>query len=107
MVDWLIRECFRLLADQSLSGEKVRPALKPVVAQRGAPLAITVDNGNDYTSLAMDAWAHRHRTQLDILQLGKPVENGFIESFSGRMRDECWNVEVFSTLNNVREKLTR
>ena len=79
--------------------------LEPVVAQRGAPRAITVDNGSEFASRVMDAWAYRHGIQLDFIRPGKPVENGFIESFNGRLRDECLNVEVFFTLEDVREKL--
>jgi putative transposase len=55
----------------------------------------------------MEAWAYRHGIQLDFIRPGKPVENGFIESFNGRLRDECLNVEVFFTLEDVREKLAR
>ena len=55
----------------------------------------------------MDAWAYRHGIQLDLIRPGKPVENGFIESFNGRLRDECLNVDVFFTLEDAREKLTR
>lgn len=52
----------------------------------------------------MDAWAYRHGILLDFIRPGKPVENSFIESFNGRLRDECVNVEVFFTLDDVREK---
>lgn len=56
----------------------------------------------------MNAWAYRHGIQLDFIRAGKPVENGFIESFNGRLRDECLNnVEVFFTLDDVQEKLAR
>lgn len=88
-------------------GEKVAQALELVVAQRGAPRAITVDNGSEFASRVMDAWAYRHGIQLDFIRPGKPVENGFIESFNGRLRDECLNLEVFFTLEDVREKLAR
>ena len=73
----------------------------------GAPRSITVDNGSEFASRVMDAWAYRHGIQLDFIRLGKPDENGLIESFNGRLRDECLNVEVFFTLEDVREKLTR
>jgi len=66
-----------------------------------------VDNGSEFASRVMDAWAYRHGIQLDFIRPGKPVENGFIESFNGRLRDECLNVEVFVTLEDVREKLPR
>jgi len=107
VVDQFTRECLCLVADQSLTGEKVAQALEPVVFQRGAPRAITVDNGSEFASRVMDAWAYRHGIQLDFIRPGKPVENGFIESFNGRLRDECLNVEVFVTLDDVREKLAR
>lgn len=107
VVDQYTRECLCLVADQSLTGEKVTQALELVVFQRGAPRSITVDNGSEFASRAMDAWAYRHGILLDFIRPGKPVENGFIESFNGRLRDECLNVEVFFTLEDVREKLTR
>jgi putative transposase len=107
VVDQCTRECLGLLADQSLTGEKVAQGLEPVGLQRGAPRPITVDNGSDFASRVMDAWAYRHGIQLEFIRPGKPVENGFIERFNGRLRDECLNVEVFFTLDDVREKLAR
>lgn len=107
VVDQFTRECLCLLANQSLSGEKVAQALEPVVIQRGAPRSITVDNGSEFASRVMEAWAYQHGIQLEFIRPGKPVENGFIESFNGRLRDECLNVEVFFTLDDVREKLAR
>lgn len=106
VVDQFTRECLCLLADQSLTGEKVAQAWEPLVAQRGTPRAITVDNGSEFASRVMDAWAYRHGIQLDFIRPGKPVENGFIESFNGRLRDECLNVEMFCTLEDVRQKLS-
>jgi putative transposase len=107
VVDQFTRECLCLVADQSLTGEKMAQALEPVVMQRGAPRAITVDNGSEFASRVMDAWAYRHGIQLDFIRPGKLVENGFIESFNGQLRDECLNVEVFFTLEDVRQKLAR
>jgi putative transposase len=107
VVDQFTRACLGLLADQSLTGETVAQALEPVGLQRGAPRSITVDNGSEFASRVMDAWAYRHGIQLEFIRPGKPVENGFIERFNGRLRDECLNVEVFFTLDDVREKLAR
>jgi putative transposase len=107
VVDQFTRECLCLLADQSLTGEKVTQALEPVVRHRGVPHSITVDNGSEFASRVMDAWAYRHGIQLDFIRPGKPVENSFIESFNGRLRDECVNVHVFFTLDDVREKLAQ
>ncbi|MEP6959284.1 MAG: IS3 family transposase [Nitrospirota bacterium] len=107
VVDQFTRACLCLVADQSLSGEKVVHALAPVVLQRSAPRSITGDNDREFASRVMDAWAYRHGIQLDCIRPGQPVENCFIKSFNGRLRDECLNVEVFFTLEDVREKLTR
>jgi putative transposase len=80
-------------------------ALSLVVAERGAPKSITVDNGSEFYSRAMEAWAYQYGVQLDFIRPGRPVENSYIESFNGRLRDECLNVQVFFALADVREKL--
>ena len=105
VVDQFTRECLVLHADTALSGEKVALALDAVVARRGAPQSITVDNGTEFASRAMDVWAYQNRVHLDFIRPGHPVENGYIESFNGRLRDECLNVEVFFTLADARRKL--
>ncbi len=105
VLDQCTRECLRLFADSSLSGQKVAAALEPVVQYRGAPQAITVDNGSEFASRALDVWAYQHGVQLDFIRPGKPVENSFIEAFNGRLRDECLNVECFFSLDDARRKL--
>ncbi len=105
VVDQFTRECLLLLADSSLTGHKVALALSQVVAERGAPVSITVDNGTEFYSLAMEAWAYQHGVQLDFIRPGKPVDHSYIESFNGRLRDECLNVQVFFALADVHEKL--
>ena len=105
VVDQFTRECLALWADNTLSGEKVAIALDKVLALRGAPVSITVDNGTEFTSKALDLWAYRNGVHLDFIRPGKPVENGYIESFNGKLRDECLNVEVFFTLADARRKL--
>ncbi len=92
---------------RSLTGQKVAKALSQVIAERGAPAAITVDNGTEFASTAMDVWSYQYRVQLGFIRPGRPVENGYIESFNGRLRDECLNVHVLLTLADVREKLER
>jgi putative transposase len=105
VVDQFTRECLTLFADNSLSGEKVATALDKVVAMRGAPESITVDNGTEFASKAMDLRAYRNGVHLDFIRPGKPVENGYIESFNGKLRDECLKVEIFFTLADARRKL--
>ena len=104
-VDQFTRECLVLLADSSLSGHKVAAALSLVVAERGTPDSVTVDNGTEFCSRAMELWAYQYRGQLDFIQPGRPTENDYIESFNGRRCDECLNTEVFFTLADAREKL--
>jgi putative transposase len=105
IVDQFSRECPLLEADQSLTAPKVIACLERLKASRGLPQAITVDNGTEFYSRAMDAWAYRNNVKLDFIRPGKPVENAFIESFNGRLRDECLNTEVFASLEDAREKL--
>ena len=105
VIDQFTRECLLLLVDSALSGEKVAVALERVVRERGVPTSITVDNGSEFASRAMDAWAYGHGICLDFIRPGKPVENGYIESFNGRLRDECLNVSLFFSLEDARQKL--
>jgi putative transposase len=96
VVDQFTRECLLLLADSSLTGHKVALALSQAVAERSSPISITVGNGTEFYSRAMEAWAYQYGVQLDFIRL---------ESFNGRLRDECLNVQVFFALTDVREKL--
>lgn len=105
VVDQFSRECPLLEPDFSLSGEKVAACLERIAKERGLPKIITVDNGSEFYSKAMDAWAYRHGVRLEFIRPGKPIENSHIESFNGRLRDECLNVHVFFSLPDAREKL--
>jgi putative transposase len=107
VVDQYTRECLCLYADRSQTGEKVVERMKRLVAQRGAPESITTDNGSEFAGRAMETWAYQAGAKMDFIRPGKPVENGYIESFNGRLRDECLNGEVFFTLTDAREKLER
>jgi putative transposase len=66
---------------------------------------ITVDNGSEFASKVLDAWAYDHGVKLDFIHRGKPVENAVIESFNGRFRDECLNANVFVSLHDARQKI--
>ena len=108
VVDNVSRESLIVQADFSLAGAKVAAALDRVCSElgRGYPKMITVDNGTEFYSRAMDAWAYRHGVRLDFIRPGRPVENAFIESFNGRLRDECLNAEVFYSIADANEKIT-
>jgi len=73
--------------------------------RRSAPQSITLDNGSEFAGRALEAWAIQSGVQLCFIRPGRPVENGFIESFNGRLRDECLNVEWFTSLEDARRKL--
>ena len=107
VIDQFTRECLTLLADRALNGHRVALALSQVVAERGVPESITADNGSEFSGKAMDAWSYQYGVHLEFIRPGKPVDNGYIESFNGRLRDECLNVETFFDLSDVREKLER
>ena len=108
VVDQFTRECVALVADRSMTGMKVAEVLETAKAERGGlPESITVDNGSEFTGRALEAWAMASEVQLCFIRPGRPVENGFIESFNGRLRDECLNVEWFASLEDARAKLSK
>lgn len=108
VVDQFTRECVGLEADRSVTGNKVAQALGRARQERGGlPETITVDNGSEFSGRALEAWAIANNVQLCFIRPGRPVENGFIESFNGRLRDECLNVEWFSSLEDARKKLAK
>ena len=93
------------MADTSIDGHKVAAAL--VKASEGIGLAqtITVDNGHEFAGKVLDEWAYGHGIELNFIRPGKPVENGYIENFNGRLGDELFNTELFCTLAEAKEKL--
>lgn len=107
LIDQYTRECPLLEPGVSLTGRHVVEGLERVRTVRPLPQSITVDNGGEFAGRALDAWAYQHHVKLDFIRPGKPVENGFIESFNGKLRDECLNSEVFLSIADAREKLER
>lgn len=106
VVDQFSRECVLLEAERSMSGAKVAEALQRVIEGEGtAPESITCDNGSEFAGRVLEAWAIEHGIQLVFIRPGRPVENGFIESFNGRLRDEFLNVEWLASLAEARSKL--
>ena len=80
-------------------------ALNEIAQERELPYAIAVDHGTEFTSKVLDEWCYLRGVKLDFIRPGKPTENSFIESFNGRLRDECLNVHEFATLDEVRAVL--
>ncbi len=92
-------------ADFALTAQSVVDAKNGIAQGRPLPYAITVDLGTDFTSKVLDEWCYLRGVRLVFTRPGKPTENCFIESFNGRLRDECLNVNKFATLNQAREIL--
>jgi putative transposase len=105
IVDNLTRECPALEVDHSLPGLRVTRVLDRLAATRGLPGIITVDNGPEFISKAMDAWAYQNKVKLRFIQPGKPVQNAYVESFNGKFREECLNENVFIDLHDARNKI--
>ena len=87
------------------SGRSVGEALDRVLVETTRPRSITVDHGTEFQSRALEDWAYRRGVQLDFIRPGTPVENAFIESFNGRLRDECLNVNQFTSLEDARTRI--
>jgi len=106
VVDQWSRESPLLEVATAMSGRTVAAALDRVLGGREAiPRSITVDYGTEFTSRALEDWAYQRGVQLDFIRPGKPVENAYIESFNGRLRDECLNVHQFVSLDDARRKI--
>ena len=88
VVDTCTRECLAIEVDLSLPSARVTRVLDALLWTYGLPRAITVDNGPEFISSALDVWAHKHGVDLQFIQPGKPTQNAFVESFNGRFRDE-------------------
>lgn len=105
LVDDCTRECPAIEVDLSLGSDRVVAVLERLAATRGLPRTIVVDNGPEFQSRALDAWAHHRHVQLQFIRPGKPVENAFIESFNGKLRDECLNQHWFLSLSDARRTI--
>ena len=105
VVDDVTRECLAAIPDTSISGRRVARELTALIARRGRPAMIVSDNGTEFTSTAILAWAQDHGVDWHYIAPGKPTQNGFVESFNGRMRDELLNESLFFSLDHARQKV--
>jgi len=105
LIDAFTRECLLIEADHSLTGPRVVRALERLKELYGKPEVIRIDNGTEFTSSAVDAWAYANQVRLDFITKGKPTENGHIESFNGKFRDECLSENWFISLDDARRKV--
>ena len=106
VIDDFSRECLALVADTSLSGLRVTRELNTLIASRGRPSTIVSDNGTELTSIAVLKWCQETRVEWHYIAPGKPMQNGFVESFNGSFRDECLNETLFSSLTEARNHIS-
>ncbi|WP_120279557.1 IS3 family transposase [Enterobacter bugandensis] len=104
-VDDFTKECLTITAAFGISGVQVTHILDSIALFRGYPATIRTDQGPEFTCRALDQWAFEHGVELRLIQPGKPTQNGFIESFNGRFRDECLNEHWFSDIFHARKTI--
>ena len=105
VIDAYTRECLAIEVDFSLPAARVVRVLDKLVWQYGLPESLRVDNGPEFISTALDRWAFKHGVKIDFIQPGKPTQNGHVESFNGRFRDECLSQAHFPTLDRARVEI--
>lgn len=105
VIDDFSRECLATVVDNSLSGERVARELDAIAERRGYPCMIVSDNGTELTSNAMLSWQEERQVEWHYIAPGKPMQNGFVESFNGRLRDECLNEHLFRGYRDARERI--
>jgi putative transposase len=106
VVDNFTRECLALESDTSFGSQRVTRVLDGVIARRGSPKALRMDNGPQFTSRRFLAWCVERKIATNYIQPGKPVQNSLVESFNGRLRDECLNVSWFRNLFEARRTIS-
>ena len=103
VVDTFTKECLAIEVDTSLNGMRVKRVVEALSWHRGLPAAISVDNGPEFAGKVLDEWAYRRQVKLAFIRPGKPVENAFIESFNGKFREECLNLNYFVSLDEAKQ----
>lgn len=105
ITDDITHECLGAIPDTSISGHRVVRELTAIFERRGKPGMIVSDNGTEFTSHAIFAWARDHKIDWHYIMPGKPMQNGYVESFNGKMRDELLNETLFFSLDHARKAI--
>ncbi|WP_153634953.1 IS3 family transposase [Marinobacter salsuginis] len=105
IIDLFTRECLGIVVGQSLKGHDVQEALTAIARFRGNPEVLKTDNGSEFAGKVMDRWAYERNIEIDFSRPGKPTDNATVESFNGRLRQECLNENWFLSLADAREKI--
>ena len=107
IIDDATHEAVAVLAEHSIGGERLTRMMDEVCSRRGRPAVIRTDNGKEFTGKAMLNWAYRNGVSLRLIEPGKPNQNAYVESFNGRLRDECLNEHWFTSLPHARLEIER
>jgi putative transposase len=102
LIDRFTRECLAIEVDTSLPAARVVRVLERVIGVAGTPESIRIDNGPEFAGQVLETWATQYQVTLDFTTPGKPTENGHIESFNGKFRDECLSQHWFLSLADAR-----
>lgn len=102
IVDDGTHESVAIVPEHTIGGDHLTRILDRICSQRGKPIVIRSDNGPEFTGKAMLTWAHRHGIALRLIEPGKPNQNAYVESFNGRLRDECLNEHWFMSVAHAR-----
>jgi transposase InsO family protein len=102
IVDDATHESVAIAVEHSIGGTNLVRIMDEICAKRGRPTVIRTDNGKEFTGAAMLTWAHRNGVALRLIEPGKPNQNAYIESFNGRLRDECLNEHWFTSVAHAR-----
>jgi putative transposase len=105
LVDNFNRESLAIEVDEHIGSDRVVEILARLSRQRSLPGRIQVDNGPEFISKRLDQWAYFNGVELDFIRPGKPTDNGIIEAFNGRLRQECLNESWFLSLDDARQKV--
>jgi len=107
IVDDATHEAVAIEAEHSIGGMRLTRLMDRICSLRGRPKVIRTDNGREFTGRAMLTWAHRNGVALKLIEPGKPNQNAYVESFNGRLRDECLNEHWFISLAHARVEIER
>lgn len=102
IVDDATHESIAIVVEHCMGGDHLTRVLDGICSQRGKPSVIRTDNGPEFCGKAMLTWAHRNGVALRLIEPGKPNQNAYVESFNGRLRDECMNEHWFTSLQHAR-----
>ena len=103
VIDDFTRECLATIVDNSITGEGVAREMDNIAQRRGFPLLVVSDNSTEFTSNVRLRWQQDQRVEWHYIAPGKPMQNGLVESFIGRLRDECLNEHLFTSYRHARE----